>query len=69
METMIDGTPFNPANTCRICPEKPTVRLTDGERRSDLCLGHAKQTKKVYKEKVDIIAVWGGTTMEDMEYE
>lgn len=71
METMMDGTPFNPNPTCPVpkCPHPTVARLYDPvmKKRMDLCFGHAKQTKHVNKENVHIVAVWNDYTLEDFD--
>ena len=76
METMKDGTPFNPAPICqsKTCPNKTAARLyeknetTGEERRIDLCKRHAITTHHYYsRDGVEVIAVWNDLTMEDFD--
>lgn len=58
----------NHAPICGVpkCPYKTEARLTDGERRRDLCRRHAIVSVKFIPD-IHVIATWGGLTMEDFD--
>jgi hypothetical protein len=77
MEIQKDGTVINPALVCVVpyCTNDSAVRLTEvpefavnrRPQRRDLCVEHAEQTIRVYKEKVEVLAVWNGEEMENWD--
>lgn len=72
MET-VDGQVFNPSPTCmqKGCPHKSAARLveinTKRKKRMDLCTMHALNMKRVYKNDLDVVAAWGGLTVEEFD--
>ena len=72
METMKDGTPFNPARACQVpkCPNLSSARLTQEgkeDSRKDLCARHALVMKRVYPQQVVVLAAWNELTLEDFD--
>lgn len=74
METLKDGTRFNPAPICQSdCANATSARIRDltVERRKpkwkDLCYGHALQVVRVYKDKVEVMAVWNQLDWDDFD--
>lgn len=58
-----------PICTIKKCPEKTVVRISDGEKRLDLCPHHGAVTYFMYREReeVHIVDCWNGYTKENFE--
>lgn len=66
---------FSPAPVCSIprCPYRTSARLVEAEehggkrRRMDLCMDHAVNMKRAYKDEIEVVAVWNQLEMEDFD--
>lgn len=73
METLKDGTRFNPSPVCqgKECPEKSCARIfdltEDRPRWKDLCYKHTTAVKRVYKDQVEVRAAWNGHEIGDFD--
>lgn len=73
VEIEVDGKVYHPSPNCtqKKCPSKSAARLVEveeheGKRRTrDLCSRHALVMVKHYPDDVEVVATWGGLSIED----